>query len=882
MKNLNSAEQKRLDDNAQKEVPLEMWGPYLSERQWGTVREDYSANGDAWNYFPHDHARSRIYRWGEDGLGGISDSRQNLCFALALWNGKDPILKERLYGLTNGEGNHGEDCKELYYYLDNLPTHYYMKFLYKYPQAEFPYKDLLEINRRRNKHEPEFELLDSHIFDEGKYFDVHIEYAKNHSEDIAIKIQITNHSTEEAELMLLPTLWFRNRWHSGDLKQKPDMQLVENSKDFGTVKISHQWIGDYFLYFQNPDETLFTENETNTQRLFNVPNNTPFVKDSFHQAIVNGDAGLYQLLKEKKQGTKFSPVYKIKLQGSTSQTVYLRLANEEIKSPFDKKFELLFPDRLREADDFYNSLFPDKSTAEQALIQRQAFAGLLWTKQYYHYDIERWLNGDPGLPPPANSRFSGKNAKWKHLKNEDIISMPDKWEYPWYAAWDLAFHCVPMAMIDPGFAKNQLILMMREWYMSPMGQIPAYEWNFFDVNPPVHAWAALNVYRIERTLFGKPDIDFLKRIFQKLLINFTWWINRKDENDNNIFEGGFLGLDNIGVFDRSNLPPGSFLEQVDGTSWMGMYALNMMDIALEIALVDPSFEDVATKFYEHFVLIAASLNEVGLWDDEQGFFYDLLYLSNGNKLQIKVRSMVGLSVLFAVSIINQKKLKNLPDFIKRMDYFTNYRLKNNYYLPSQQMSEGGDVLISLVSKEKLTRILQAMLDENEFLSPGGLRALSRFHYHNPYHLHISGMDYDICYVPGESDSGMFGGNSNWRGPVWMPVNYLIIKALKKYYEYYGDSLQVEYPTGSGKMMNLKDISDAISARVVHMFEEDENGDRPVHRDSEAFYRRPENKNLLLFYEYFHGDTARGVGASHQTGWTAVVAEFINDEPWEWE
>ncbi len=873
-----SAEQKRLDENALKAVPLEKFGPYLSERQWGTVREDYSENGDAWNYLPHDHARSRAYRWGEDGLGGISDNKQNLCFALALWNGKDPILKERLYGLTNEQANHGEDCKELYYYLDSTPTHSYMKFLYKYPQAEYPYGALYHTNRNRNRYEPEFELLDSGALDNGKYFDVFVEYAKNNSDDICIKIEIANRGEEDAEITVLPTLWFRNRWMAGDVLQKPALSLIHNN----CVKAVHEHTGTYFFYFEKADDTLFTENETNTQLLFGYPNHTPFVKDAFHRAIASGDADLYKLCSNKKDGTKFSPVYRLKIAGKSTQTISLRLVNQEIANPFDKSFEKTLKDRLKDADEFYERYCPKEASRELANIQRQAFAGLLWTKQYYHYDIERWLNGDPGQPQPPKSRLIGRNAKWMHLKNEDIISMPDKWEYPWYAAWDLAFHCVPMAMIDPVFAKNQLILMMREWYMSPLGQIPAYEWNFYDVNPPVHAWSALCVYRIEKTIHGKGDVTFLKRIFQKLLINFTWWINRKDENDNNIFEGGFLGLDNIGVFNRSSLPPNSFLEQVDGTSWMGMYALNMMDIALEIALYDESFEDVATKFYEHFVMIAESLNEVGLWDNDDHFFYDLLYTADGKVQRIKVKSMVGLSVLFAVSIIDHRKSDKLPDFTKRINYFKNYRLTENHYLPNEQITNDGDILISLVKKEKLVKILEIMLNEEEFLSPGGIRALSKFHEKNPYSLRVDGADYGINYVPGESDSGMFGGNSNWRGPVWMPVNYLIIKSLKKYYQFYGETLKVEYPTGSGHFLNLKEVSDELAKRVVRTFERDEFGNRPVHYDAADFYRLPENEQLILFYEYFHGDTARGVGASHQTGWTAVVAELINDDAWEWE
>jgi hypothetical protein len=887
-------EQERLNANALKEVPLEKWGPYLSERQWATVREDYSADGDAWNYFPHDHARSRVYRWGEDGLGGISDSRQNLCFALALWNGKDNILKERLFGLTNSEGNHGEDVKELYYYLDNTPSHYYMKFLYKYPQEAFPYEKLIEENKKRSRKQPEYELLDTGIFDADRYFDVFVEYAKIDSEDICIQIEIYNRGAENTTIRVLPTLWFRNRWAYGDMSEKPSIKIYGN----GCVRASHESLDDYFLYFETPKDTLFTENETNIERIFGDTNSSPFVKDAFHEAICQGNNSLYNLLKNNQQGTKFAPLYELNIEGNSSRRIKLRLTNKENAAPFNNDFNQAFSDRRQETDEFYKQYLPYESQDAEGfkstdfkqsafiqydlkLIQRQAFAGLLWSKQYYHYDIERWLEGDPNQIAPPDERFLGRNAEWTHLKNQDVISMPDKWEYPWYAAWDLAFHCVPMAMIDPAFAKNQLILITREWYMSPNGQIPAYEWNFSDVNPPVHAWAALSIYRIEKTIHDREDVSFLKRIFQKLLINFTWWANREDENGNNIFTGGFLGLDNIAVIDRDNLPLNSHLEQVDATAWMAMYALNMMDIALEIAQHDPSFEDVATKFYEHFVLIAESLNE-GLWDTDDSFFYDLLYTQGGKITSMKVRSIVGLSALFAVSIIDQKKIANLPDFKKRIAYIKNYRTKANKFLPSEQMAEDGNILLSLVNRSMLSKLLQVMLDENEFLSVGGIRALSKYYEKNPYSVNVQEVDHTINYVSGDSDSGMFGGNSNWRGPVWMPVNYLIIKALKKYHQFYGDSFKVEFPTGSGNMKNLNEVSGELANRIVAIFQRNEAGDRPVHGAYLEFYKRPANKDLLLFYEYFDGDSARGVGASHQTGWTAVIAELINQAVWEKE
>ena len=869
-----SAEQQRLNANAQNEVPLEKWGPYLSERQWGTVREDYSAGGDAWNYFTHDQSRSRAYRWGEDGIAGISDMHQNLCFAIALWNSKDDILKERLFGLTNAEGNHGEDVKELYYYLDNTPTHSYMKYLYKYPQAAFPYQQLIETNRSRTKTEPEFELLDTGIFNDNKYFDVRVKYAKNNSEDICIDIKITNCGNEDAEIVLLPTLWFRNRWLFGDTLQKPALEILKPLHNAGVVKAVHEKLGSYYFYYAVTDETLMTENETNTEKVFGYTNESPFVKDAFHDAIVNHNIDLRNQLQNKKTGTKFSPLYQLLIPAKELRRIMLRLSKYELQNPFDEKFDIVFTDRKNEADEFYKNLMPEAISDDAANIQRQAFAGLLWSKQFYQYDIERWLEGDAhNINPPAERKY-GRNAGWKHLKIADVLSMPDKWEYPWFAAWDLCFHCIPMAMVDPVFAKNQLILLCREWFMSPVGQIPAYEWNFSDVNPPIQAWAALQVYKIEKEVHGNSDIQFLKRIFQKLMLNFTWWANREDENENNIFTGGFLGLDNIGVIDRNSLPPNTFLEQVDATAWMGMYALNLMEMALEIAQTDNSYEDAVTKFYEHFVLIAGSLNET-LWDADDNFFYDRLHASNGNSIELKVRSIVGLSVLFDAAIIRNEYLQKLPDFKKRMDYVKNYGIAYKKYLPCEQVSENGDILISLIHKERLTHLLKVMLDENEFLTIGGIRALSKFHKDNPFALEYNHTHYSINYLPGESDNSMFGGNSNWRGPVWMPLNYLIIHTLYQLFSFYGDSLKMVFPSGSDSLYNLKEIAGALSEKTISTFITDEKGNRPVHGNDNWFYNQPQNKDLVLFYEYYHGDSAQGIGASHQTGWSSLIAALIN-------
>ncbi|HUZ59172.1 MAG TPA: hypothetical protein VMU83_10350 [Hanamia sp.] len=871
MINSDNAELKRLEENATKEIPLVKWGPYLSERQWGTVREDYSENGDAWNYFPHDHARSRVYRWGEDGLGGISDINQQLCFAVALWNGKDPILKERLFGLGNQEGNHGEDVKELYYYLDNIPTHYYMKYLYKYPQDAFPYLDLLNTNKSRNRQESEYEILDTGVFNDDKYFNVNVEYAKNNDEDIFIKIEIVNRGNEKAPVTVLPTLWFYNNWQYTGGNNKPNINFLSNQ----SVKTNHQLMGEYYLYFQHSDDVLFTENETNFQRLFNRPNTSEFVKDSFHDAIINGTN--FQKLKDKKQGTKCAPVYHLDIEPKQSQSIFLRLTNKETDDFFPNNFEEIFNTRKKEADNFYNSITPASCTEDQKNIQRQAFAGLLWNKQYYHYDVNRWLNTSDGITPESNERKNGRNHNWKYLKNQDILSMPDNWEYPWYAAWDTAFHCITLAVIDPSFAKHQLTLLMREWYMDPQGQLPAYEWDFNDVNPPVHAFAALQIYKTEQKLYGKTDLVFLKSIFQKLIINFTWWINRKDADGNSIFEGGFLGLDNIGLFNRDMVLPGNMLlEQADGTSWMGMYALDMMNIALEIAMNDISFEDTATKFYEHFVIISEALNELGLWNEEDKFFYDVLSLNKSEGFPLKIRSLIGLSSLFAVTVIEKEVFDKLPDFTKRMKWFQKYRQANNLYLPSQDRSDYECVLLSLVDRERLGFLCEKLLDESEFLSQGGIRALSKYYQNNPYTLTYGGSSYSIQYDPGDSTSDMFGGNSNWRGPVWMPVNFLFIHAFKTFGYFYEDDVKVECPVGSGSFLTLTELSKEIAKRLLHIFEKNDQNERLTYGPYNWFYKKEENSGLLLFNEYFHGDTLRGLGASHQTGWTGLIANLILD------
>jgi hypothetical protein len=866
-----TAEHQRLAVNASKPVPLVQWGPYLSERQWGTVREDYSTTGEAWRYFPFEHAHCRTYKWGEDGLAGISDLLQNLCFAIALWNGKDEILKERLFGLGNFEGNHGEDVKELYYYLDNLPTHYYMEYLYKYPQQEFPYEKLRKENSLRSRVETEYEILDTGVFDNNRYFDVKVIYAKQSEQDIYIKIDVTNHYSKPAELHVLPTLWFYNRWSNKQMGQMPCIKLFNKT----TVKAKHENTDDYYFYFQQPNDALFTDNETNTKIVTGVPNSNIFVKDAFHDAVIKKQN--IEALRNRNEGTKFAAVYKLKLAAGETKSVYCRLSNHLIDNPFAHGFADIFLTRKQEANDYYAAILPNGLNDDLAAIQRQAIAGLLWSKQYYHYDVERWLSTSDGITPVSNAKKTGRNSNWTHLKNQDIISMPDKWEYPWYAVWDTAFQCISMAVADPTFAKHQLLLIMREWYMKPDGQLPAYEWNFSDVNPPVQAWAAMQVYFIEKKNTGKGDIDFLKKIFHKLLINFTWWINRKDLKGDNIFEGGFLGLDNIGVFNRNFHYSGEMqLEQADGTSWMGTYCLDMMDMAIEIAMHDSSFEDTATKFFEHFVLIAEALNEHHLWQKEDKFYCDVLCVTGAEPVQLRIQSIVGITPLFAVSTIEKKALDKLTDFKKRISWYEAYRKKNKKFWPNEERGDGEEILLSLVSKERLENLLDRLLSESEFLSGGGIRALSKFHEQNPFTVTVSGIPYTIRYDPGDSTSDMFGGNSNWRGPVWMPVNFLIIQSIKKYGEFYGDSFMVECPKGSGKMMNLCQVADELAVRILSIFQKDADGNRRCYGKHNWFYKLPENKHLILFYEYFHGDDGSGLGASHQTGWTALVAELISE------
>jgi hypothetical protein len=862
-------EQKRLEANKAKKVPLELWGPYVSERQWGTVREDYSAHGDAWGYFPFEHAHARAYIWGEDGIAGISDYFQNLCFAVGFWNGKDPIIKERLFGLINYDGNHGEDVKELYYYLDNVPTHYYMDYLYKYPHAEFPYKLLKEQNRKRSRTEPEYEILDTGIFDKDAYFDAQITYAKDNSSDIFIRIRITNRGNETATTKVIPSLWFYNRWQLDSAYKIPSIKWLSDNH----VAAEHSRLGIYHLYFQTPEDLYFTDNETNIQLVKGEQQKSIFTKDAINNAIVAGKNKTQ--LRRRKYGTKCSPVYSVTLAAGASEDIYLRLSATNFESPFPQGFEAIFEKRKKEADEFYAAILKNSNSASLHNMQRQALAGLLWSRQYYHYDVEKWLTKSDGLSQVHASKLHGRNHEWKHLKNQDVISMPDKWEFPWYAAWDLAFQCIPMALIDPVFAKNQLLMMMREWYMKPDGQLPAYEWNFSDVNPPIQAWAALEVYHIEKRNAGVGDIVFLKRTFQKLLINFTWWINRKDPNGNNMFEGGFLGLDNIGVFNRSErLNDGMRLEQADGTAWMGMYALNMLDMAIEIALHDISFEDSAVKFFEQFVLIAEALNHHGMWNEEDKFFYDTLTISGSEPLHLRIQSVVGLTSLFAVSVIQKRVMDKLEDFSKRVNWFEKYRLKNFLFWPNEEHGERSEILMSLLPKERLKFLLQRILNESEFLSDYGIRALSKYHEKNPYTVNINGQNFTIQYDPGDSTSDFFGGNSNWRGPIWFPMNYMIIKSLRQYGNFYGDSLLIEYPIGSGHSINLIQVADKLTERLTHIFKANEKGEKPVFGEYQEFYSRPGNENLLLFFEYFHGDTGKGLGANHQTGWTALIADLI--------
>ncbi len=871
-----TAEEKRLQESRERQVHWKRWGPYLSERAWGTVREDYSPYGTAWDYLPHDHARSKAYRWNEDGLGGISDRQQFICFALALWNGRDPILKERLFGLTGSEGNHGEDVKEYYFYLDSTPTHSYLKYLYKYPQAEFPYTWLVEENRRRGRNAFEFELIDTGVFNDDRYFDVFIEYAKATAEDLLIRIQVVNRGPDPAQLHLLPTLWFRDTWSSGLDVRRPHLRGLNGT----TIELTHEYHGQRWLYCEGTPELLFTENETNLRRLYGVENRTPYVKDGINDYIVHG---VREAVNPERTGTKAAAHYPLTIGPGETVTVRLRFTNTAPDSgdPFGKDFEQIFSARRREADEFYATVTPEGLSSDARNVMRQALGGLLWSKQFYSYEVNRWLKGDPAVPEPPAERLRGRNYEWTHLYNADVISMPDKWEYPWYAAWDLAFHCIPLALVDSDFAKEQLTLLLREWYMHPNGQLPAYEWALADVNPPVHAWAAWRVYKIEQKRRGRGDRKFLERVFHKLMLNFTWWVNRKDAEGRNVFQGGFLGLDNIGVFDRSApLPTGGHIEQSDGTSWMGMYCLNMLAIALELAREDPAYEDVASKFWEHFIYIAYAMNNLGadgieLWDEADGFYYDVLHLPDGNHFPLKVRSMVGLIPLFAVETLEPELLNRLPGFKRRLEWFIDHRpdlTRNVACMRTPGREERR--LLSIVDRDRLRRVLHYMLDEEEFLSPYGIRALSRVHRDHPYTLAVNGMEHRVDYEPAESSTGLFGGNSNWRGPIWFPVNYLLIESLQKLHHYLGDDYKVECPTGSGQMLTLWEVAAELSRRLSRIFLRGPDGQRPVYGGTEKFQRDPHWQDLILFHEYFHGDNGAGIGASHQTGWTGLVAKLL--------
>jgi Glycosyl hydrolase family 63 C-terminal domain len=878
-------EQRRLDEARTGNVAWKKWGPYLSERQWGTVREDYSENGDAWNFFTHDHARSRAYRWGEDGIAGISDDKQHLCFSVALWNGKDPILKERLFGLTNSEGNHGEDVKEYYFYLDSTPTHSYMKYLYKYPQKAYPYTDLTDTNRRRTRNDMEYELLDTGVFDDNRYFDVFVEYAKGQAEDILIKIAAANRGPEATELHILPTLWFRNDWskwiaESNRAPEKPNIKQVEAPAGATAASAAHSLLGAFTLSCEGDVPLLFTENETNHARLFGSQNESSYVKDGINDCVVHGRQ---ETVNPAKQGTKVAAHYTVTVGAGQTSVIRLRLSSsfmDQKGQPFDRNFDKIFDDRIREADEFYQSLTPTSVSKDAAHVMRQALAGMLWSKQFFFFDGDNWLDEHHSNPLHIGYRAS-RNSEWFHMLNRDIISMPDKWEYPWYAAWDLAFHTLPLSIVDPDFAKEQMELMLRGSYLHPNGQVPAYEWNFSDVNPPVHAFATLFLHRTEQALRGEVDVDFLRSTFNKLLLNFTWWVNRKDRFGKNVFDGGFLGLDNIGVFDRSKpLPTGGYLEQADGTAWMALFTQNMLELAVELAAHDPATDEMGFKFVEHFYYIAAAMNRPGpdgMWDDEDGFYYDLLRLPDGSATRLKVRSMVGLLPLCATTVVEPWQRELVPKTVAGVQE----RLRRMPELSATMHPTGaghfgvnGRGVIALVNPDRLRRILTKMLDENEFLSPYGIRALSRFHRDHPYIFHAGGQEHRVDYLPAESNTGMFGGNSNWRGPIWMPVNIMIIRALLNFYLYYGDNFKIECPTGSGKQMNLFEVAKEISDRLTRIFLRDEHGRRPVYGGTEKFQTDAYWRDHILFYEYFHGDNGAGLGASHQTGWTGLVAELI--------
>ncbi len=879
-------ERQRLQESAQLKMPWKKWGPYLSERQWGTVREDYSENGDAWNFFTHDHARSRAYRWGEDGIAGISDDKQLMCFALALWNGNDPILKERLFGLTNSEGNHGEDVKEYYFYLDNTPTHSYMKMLYKYPHAAYPYGDLIHENHRRSRNDMEYELLDTGVFNENRYFDVFVEYAKEGPEDILVKISAINRGPETAGLDILPTLWFRNNWSywiadSNRANQKPMIRKSASRSGASVLTASHSLLGEFTLACEGEVPLLFTENETNHERLFpGSSNESPHVKDGINDYIVYGQ---HNKVNPENTGTKASAHYHLSIGAGETAVVRLRLTKNNAEKDgdlFGKHFESIFSDRLREADEFYRQVTPSTADPDKAMVMRQAIAGMLWSKQFFFFDGDNWLDEHHSNALHKGYKNS-RNSDWYHMLNEDIISMPDKWEYPWYAAWDLAFHTLPLSIVDPDFAKEQLRLMLRSSYMHPNGQIPAYEWNFSDVNPPVHAWATLFIHRTNQAIHGNSDFSFLKSAFTRLLLNFTWWVNRKDRFGRNVFEGGFLGLDNIGVFDRSApLPTGGYLEQADGTAWMSLFSQNMLEMAVELAAEDPTYGEMAFKFIEHFYFIASAINredDDGMWDEEDGFYYDMLRLPNGSSRRLKVRSLVGLLPMCATTVIEESQRASVPAIMEHISE----RLRRMPELLRTCHPTGKDHLgvenrgiLALVNPERLRRILTKMLDENEFLGPHGIRSISKYHEQHPYIYNVDGQEYRVDYLPAESDSGMFGGNSNWRGPVWMPMNVIIIRALLNFYLYYGDNFKIECPTGSGNMMNLFEVSKEISDRLCRIFLRDEQGRRPVFGGTQKFQDDPHWRDHILFFEYFHGDNGAGLGASHQTGWTGVVAKLI--------
>ncbi len=885
-KALDTPEHRRLAEYREYRSNWKKWGPYLSERSWGTVREDYSELGKAWESFPHDHARSRAYRWNEDGLAGISDRYQYLCFALALWNGRDPILKERLFGLSGPEGNHGEDVKEYYFYLDCTPTHSYMKMLYKYPQAEFPYAELVAENARRGLHDLEYELLDTGIFKDNRYFDVFVEYAKVDQEDILIQISVLNRGTEPAACHVLPTLWFRNTWSwgyeagpKGDVPGKPMLQSSAGSGQIAVVEARHPAAGTHYLYAEGRPELVFTENETNRERLYHLPNAGLYVKDAFHRHVINGETGA---VNPALQGTKAAAVYRGIIGPGGSQIYRLRLSKAAQVEPFED-FDRLLALRLQEADAFYRVVQNPNLNDQERCVQRQALAGMLWSKQLYYYDIEQWLAGDPIGPPPPVTRLEGRNHDWEHINNFDLITMPDKWEYPWYAGWDLAFHCIPLALVDPDYAKRQLELLAREWYMHPNGQLPAYEWNFGDVNPPVHAWAAWRVYKIEAKQQGRADRAFLEGLFHKLLLNFTWWVNKKDAGGKNVFQGGFLGLDNISVFDRSApLPTGDYLDQSDATAWMAFYCLVMLKIALELAKKEPVYQDSASKFFEHFLRIARAMTHeyrggLSLWNEEDGFFYDAIQFSDGHIVPLKVRSLVGLMPLLAVETLDPELMEAMPDFARRLNWFFDNRvyLRDEGHMACVK-SPGAKSrrLLSIVNRDRLVRVLRHMLDENEFLSPYGIRSLSKYHEKSPFVFRVDSHEFAICYQPAESDTGLFGGNSNWRGPVWFPINYLLIESLQKFNHYYGPSFQVECPTGSGQMMTLGEVATHLSKRLIGLFLPDEGGKRPIYGGTETFQHDPLWRDLVLFNEYFHGDNGAGLGASHQSGWTGLVAKLI--------